>query len=306
MSQYSENNFIKLLRDFCNQHNILSAATLSLCTEIKNAIRSELQKIYNKNNNAIVSEYLIRTLKQRSNPFEGRNWAKSYISFAIPIDIIPDLNFTMLEDQNCEKYLAAYSKKLDYHIFCNKILKEFFLLLNQNQNSNINYEICVDTKPVPEKILAKFAKLGKIGYNNCLICNQRSDFFIASAFTSIELPQITLNDNPIFECENCKMCLKNCPTGALAENKFFPQKCISYITIEKKGELSIEERKLIGSQIFGCDICTFSCPKSHKIPNPKINKDCLLALNEKEFREIFKKSPILYAGLKKLKRNASE
>lgn len=307
MIELNADKLKEILSELCKDFNLLSAAVLNLNKEKKQLIIQKLTKIYRADNPSIASEYIFRTLARRINPFAERIWANSYLCIAVPVEIIPKLELNIPPcDKSQELYLASYAGQLDYHIFCTRLIEDFLYEFSKISGFKLKSETCVDAKAIPEKILAKFAKLGEIAFNGCLICNKRTDFFIASAFLDIELPSVSLSENSQSPCENCRLCLKKCPTGALQEGKSFnPNKCISFLTMEKKGELSSYEKSIIGKNIFGCDICTNSCPKSVKKERPALCKDWLNSLSQKQFKSIFAKSPILYAGLKKLKRNAN-
>jgi len=172
----------------------------------------------------------------------------------------------------------------------------------------------VDTGPLVERVYAKYAGVGWIGKNTCIL-NQKlgSWLFLGVILTSLELqPDLPAADR----CGTCTRCLDACPTHAFpGPYKLDSNKCISYLTIEKRGEIPTELRDGIGRQVFGCDICQDVCPWNRKAPatsatefqprpelvNPAL--DWLAQMNAEEFARTFRGSPVKRAKLAGLRRN---
>jgi len=173
----------------------------------------------------------------------------------------------------------------------------------------------VDTGPVVERVYAKYAGVGWIGKNTCIL-NQRmgSWLFLGVILTSIELgPDLPAPDR----CGTCTRCIDACPTDALiAPYQLDSNRCISYLTIEKQGAIPEEMREGVGRQVFGCDICQDVCPWNRKAPvtaaaefqpreglvNPALQ--WLAEMTAEEFREDFRGSPIRRAKHSGVRRNA--
>jgi len=173
----------------------------------------------------------------------------------------------------------------------------------------------VDTGPLLERVYAKYAGIGWIGKNTCII-NQRlgSWFFLGVILTSLELaPDLPAPDR----CGTCTRCLEACPTQALtAPCQLDSNLCISYFTIEKRGAIPEEMRAGMGRQVFGCDICQDVCPWNRKAPassepefqprpellNPAL--EWLAEMKAEQFAETFRGSPVRRAKLSGLRRNA--
>ncbi len=173
----------------------------------------------------------------------------------------------------------------------------------------------VDTGPVVERVYAKYAGVGWLGKNTCLI-NQKigSWLFLGVIVTSLDLaPDVPAPDR----CGCCTRCVDACPTNALiAPYQLDANKCISYLTIEKRGSIPEEMREGIGQQVFGCDICQDVCPWNRKAPaseNPEFQPRegllnpalaWLVEISDEEFREKFRGSPVKRAKRSGLRRNA--
>ena len=174
----------------------------------------------------------------------------------------------------------------------------------------------VDTGPVIERIFAQHAGIGWIGKNTCVL-NQKlgSWLFLGVMLTSLELtPDLPAADR----CGSCTRCLDACPTNAFpAPYQLDATKCISYLTIEKRGSIPEDLREDIGRQVYGCDICQDVCPWNREAPvsniadfTPRtqlVNPDLawLAGLSLEEFREVFRGSPIKRAKYAGLRRNVA-
>jgi epoxyqueuosine reductase len=173
----------------------------------------------------------------------------------------------------------------------------------------------VDTGPVVERVYAKYAGIGWIGKNTCIL-NQKlgSWLFLGVILTSLELePDLPAPDR----CGTCTRCIDACPTDALiAPYQLDSNKCISYLTIEKRGAIPEEMQAGIGRHLFGCDICQDVCPWNRKAPHTSVTEfqsreglvnpalEWLAEISAEEFREKFRGSPIRRTKRTGLRRNA--
>ena len=204
----------------------------------------------------------------------------------------------------------------DYHDSVMQRLRRVELAVrNGSCASDLITRCYVDTGPIVERVAAKYAGIGWIGKNTCII-NQRlgSWLFLGIILTSLELePSLTAPDR----CGSCTRCIDACPTDALiAPYRLDSNKCISYLTIEKRGAIAEELRHGMGRHIFGCDICQDVCPWNRRAPatdaeefqprpelvNPAL--DWLAEMNAEEFRSAFRDSPLRRAKRSGLRRNA--
>jgi epoxyqueuosine reductase len=173
----------------------------------------------------------------------------------------------------------------------------------------------VDTGPLVERVYAKYAGVGWIGKNTCII-NQKlgSWLFLGVILSSLELaPDLPAADR----CGTCTRCIVACPTQAIvAPGELDARLCISYLTIEKRGEIPEPLRQGMGRHVFGCDICQDVCPWNRKAPvtqtkefhareglvNPAL--EWLAGMGPEEFRTKFRGSPVRRTKLSGLRRNA--
>ncbi len=166
------------------------------------------------------------------------------------------------DDGDENEYLSNYVTKKDYHHFLKEEMQELVKRLRSRLEKDFDYKIFVDTAPFLEKALAARAGAGFIGKNSMLIHPEYGSYiFLGEIFTDLEIE----NDAPLdMDCGDCTLCLENCEGNALKEAYLVDGKrCISYLT-QKKGILSVEERKKIGGHIWGCDECQKVCPHNRK------------------------------------------
>ncbi len=217
-------------------------------------------------------------------------------------------------DDNSKGKVSRYAWGKDYHLIIWSMLDELKEELKKVDNcfESISY---VDTGPVMDKAWAVRAGIGWLGKHTNVINREiGSWFFIANLITNYEFDYFELI--PDF-CGSCTACLDACPTNAIVQEYVVDaNKCISYLTIENKKEISEKFKGKFDNWIFGCDICQDVCPWNQKFPvetlikdfrpqNKELNLNEVLEMNEEAFKEKFKTSPIKRAKLSGLKRNAS-
>ena len=196
--------------------------------------------------------------------------------------------------------IARYAWGEDYHGVIETKLRQLDNFLTAAGGRQKCY---VDTGPVLERDFAAEAGVGWHGKSTMLLNRELGTwFFLAEIFSTLELPP----DPPqVARCGTCTRCIDACPTGAItAPHQLDARRCISYLTIELKGSIPLELRPLIGDRIYGCDDCLEACPwnrfarisrESAFAMRPVVAEMQLrdfLALDDKQFREMFRGSPI--------------
>ena len=212
--------------------------------------------------------------------------------------------------------ISAYAYGEDYHYS----IKEKLLPVVKDLQVEFGgkWRICIDSAPLAEKYWALKSGIGKRGLNGSIIVNGCGSMcFLAEILTTLSITP----DNPSEEiCEKCGECIRICPVKAISgDGTIDASKCINYLTIEKKGEFSEVEKKLLRSEegyLFGCDRCIRVCrynrapscsnyTEIHDIPEINSLLPChIINIGEGEFKKIFARSPLSYAGLSRLHRNA--
>jgi epoxyqueuosine reductase len=202
-------------------------------------------------------------------------------------------------------WISRYAWGDDYH----DILRRGLQNLAARLPAGVESRVCVDTAPILERSYARQAGLGWIGKNTCLINEPLGSwFFLGELLTSLELES---DAPPPDRCGTCTRCIDACPTGAIdpAGYSLDARLCISYFTIELRSPVPRDYRAAIGQHVFGCDICQDVCPWNTRAPishepgfaprhfAPPLA--VLAALEEPEFRAMFRPTPVSrakYAG----------
>ena len=165
-------------------------------------------------------------------------------------------------------YISRYATGRDYHKLIRRRLEKLAKKINSSYGE-FGYRCFVDSAPILEKALARNSGLGWIGkHSNLINPKAGSWFFLGEIFTNLPLK----NDPPYEKqhCGTCSACIDICPTNAIVgEMQVDARRCISYLTIELKGSIPLEFRKMIGNRVYGCDDCQLICPwnKFAKISN---------------------------------------
>ena len=210
--------------------------------------------------------------------------------------------------------VARYARGRDYHDVMRPRLRALCRALEQAAGAGTRTRTAVDTSAVLERDLAARAGLGWIGKNtNLLAPGLGSEFFIGTVLTTAEMAP----DDPVDDrCGSCRACLDACPTDAfVAPYVLDARRCISYLTIEHRGEIDATLRHALGDWLFGCDVCQDVCPwtrKSRASRDPVFAPDeplgpleDLLSLDEAEFRRRFRATPLWRTKRNGLLRNAA-
>lgn len=159
--------------------------------------------------------------------------------------------------------IARYARGEDYHM----VLRDRLVMLADRLREVLGQPVlarsCVDAAPVLERAWAERAGLGFCAKNTMLIApGLGSQILLGELLVSVRLPPSTSPPAPGAQrCGQCRACLDACPTGAFVDAYLLDaRRCISYLTIEYRGDLPRELRAAMGTWIFGCDICQDVCP----------------------------------------------
>src|SRR5580692_7139965 len=251
-----------------------------------------------------------------------------------------------LEGTEPRGWISRYAWGQDYHEVLQQKLRSLASCLPERFAEPHEARIYADTGPVHERVFAKHAGLGWLGKNTLLLnAKLGSWFFLGVILTTLDIPPtLGAADLPSPDlCGSCTKCIDACPTGALVAPYVMDARlCISYLTIELRGEIPESLREPMGWQVYGCDICQDVCPWNRRAPvtraaefqprtfpqhlegNPndlaagvaavtaKVEEESLFlprlewlaAMNEEQFRAIFRGSPVKRTKWRGLVRNA--
>ena len=243
-------------------------------------------------------------------------WARSVIVCAINYNT--DHPYSIACKEPDRGWISRYAwSRQDYHDAVLRRLQVVEERLHQEVGANaLVTRSYVDTGPIIERVFAKYAGIGWTGKNTCLINQKKGSWlFLGVILTSLELePDLPAPDR----CGTCTRCIEACPTDALlAPYQMDSNRCIAYLTIEKRGSIPEEFRVGMGRHVFGCDICQDVCPWNRKAPSsalpefgPRegfVNPDLewLAEMSADEFRVTLHGSPIRRTKQAGLRRNAA-
>jgi len=167
-------------------------------------------------------------------------------------------------------WISRYAWGRDYHEVLWEKLNVLAASLRERFPEPFAARAHADTGPVAERIFAKHAGLGWLGKNTLLLNEALGSWlFLGVILTSLDLaPSLALAESPPADlCGNCRQCLDACPTGALVEPYVLDaRRCISYLSIELRGNIPEEFREAMRQYVYGCDICQDVCPFNRKAP----------------------------------------
>lgn len=254
-------------------------------------------------------EYLRKHLEKKKNPRALYPEAKIMVCCALSYK-------TSFENPSCVEKgkgtISNYAWGDDYHQIMKEKLEAVLLQL-QAFVPQARGQIYVDTGPILERSFAEQAGIGWIGKNTCVIHPRFGSYlFLGEILLNLDLEK---DMSELDHCGSCTRCLEACPTQALTDYVLDATRCIAYLTNEKRGEFSKEEKSMIGQSIFGCDICQQVCPWNEKaaIPNlscfqprpetfvPSLQN--LKVLTLEDFKRLFKNSSVQRAKYQGFMRN---
>ena len=244
-------------------------------------------------------------------------WAQSVIVCAVNYNTDHPYSTECREGERGWISRYAWTRE-DYHDAVLRRLKRVEASLGAafaDANEPVVTRSYVDTGPIVERVFAKYAGVGWIGKNTCIINQKKGSWlFLGVILASLKLePDLPAPDR----CGTCTRCIEACPTDAIvAPYQLDSNRCIAYLTIEKRGAIAEALRAGIGRHVFGCDICQDVCPWNRKAPastwpefaardelvNPVL--DWLAEISPEEFRRAFGGSALLRTKRVGIRRNA--
>jgi len=255
-------------------------------------------------------EWLARTAERRGQP--RALWAEAGAVVMLGLNYGPSRDPLASLAAKDRAAISVYARNRDYHDLIKGKLKRLAQRFAARTGSAV--KVFVDTAPLMEKPLAAAAGIGWQGKHTNLVSRDFGSWlFLGAILTEIVLPP----DAPESDhCGSCRACLDICPTDAFpAPYRLDARRCISYLSIEHKGQIPREFRAAIGNRIYGCDDCLAVCPwnkfakTTHEaklaarddLDAPPLAE--LAALDEGGFRARFSGSPIKRIGRDRFVRN---
>lgn len=253
-------------------------------------------------------KWLCRDISKRFNPSLLLPGARSVI--------VTGLNYFTVEVQSESNVpvVARYALGTDYHDFITARLNTLLSYIKDLDPAAEGRVFC-DSSCIAEKAWAVEAGLGWQGKNSVLI-NERLGSFLLLGIILVTNELEYDRPHRTEKCGECRICIDKCPTHAINDNRTIDaSKCISNLTIENREPIDKELCEIIENRIFGCDICQEVCPrnskaKPHTHPELKISRELRTlnlagwkAMNEEDFRRIFKNSPVHRKGFERFRKN---
>lgn len=255
-------------------------------------------------------DWMARNVERRSDPKVLWPEVRTIVCLGVNYGPVEDPR-AMQGEPECGA-ISVYARGRDYHDVLKKRLKALARWLHESYECSV--KVFVDTAPVMEKPLAMRAGLGWIGKHTNLVSRRYGSWlFLGEVFTTLELPADAREPD---HCGSCDACVRACPTGALAEPyRIEPRRCVSYLTIEHRGEIPPELASAFGNRVYGCDDCLAACPwnkfatpTEHSELRPRADLVApklaeLATLDDAAFRARFSRIAIKRLGNTRLLRN---
>jgi epoxyqueuosine reductase len=259
-------------------------------------------------------DYLQRSAERRSDVRAVMPSARSVIALATLYNT--DRPYSTEVADPSAALIARYAWGDDYHEVIQQRMDALVAWMHARGGVEFEARAYVDTGPVQERVYAQYAGLGWIGKNTCVINPEIGSWlFLSEIICSLPLEP----DAPALDqCGTCRLCIDSCPTGAIVEPYVVDAtRCLSYLTIELKGTVPIEDREAFGRHAYGCDICQEVCPWNAQpaapgdagspwLPRTAFDGRSIAEVwrtPDTELRASLKNSAMLRAGLLRLRRN---
>ena len=258
--------------------------------------------------------YMERSADRRSDVRAVMPTARSVISLATVYNT--DRPYSTERADASTALIARYAWGDDYHEVIQQRMDALVEWMRERAGLDFEARAYVDTGPVQERVYAQYAGLGWIGKNTCVINPEIGSWlFLSEIICSVPLePDVPALD----QCGTCRLCIDSCPTGAIVEPYVLDAtRCLSYVTIELKGQIPIDQRESLGNHAYGCDVCQEVCPWNAQpaeadppgspwLPRAAFDGRSLAELwrtPDTELRAALKHSAMTRAGVRRLRRN---
>ena len=286
--------------------------------------------------------------ERRSNPLSVMPGLRSVIVCALNYNSPAPRSVDAFQSKATEPrgWISRYAWGEDYHKVLQQKLQNLAGSLSLRFSEPHEARIYADTGPLHERVIAKHAGLGWLGKNTLLLNSKLGSwFFLGVILTTLDLPPTLgpAESPPPDFCGSCTKCIDACPTGALVAPYVMDARlCISYLTIELRGNIPDDLRQPMGRHVFGCDICQDVCPWNRRAPVTQVPEfqprafprsseaqssellpvtaegaeraeeeslllprlEWLAAMSEDQFRTVFRGSPVKRTKWRGLIRNA--
>ncbi len=256
-------------------------------------------------------DYLARAFEDRVEPRRRFGWARSALVLALAYDpptAVPEPEGPLIER------ISSYARGRDYHKVVDGRTRELgrkLEALSSTAAEKLRWRSYVDTGPLLERELGQLGGLGWIGKNTQLLSERLGSYFFLSVLLLSE--RLDYGLPAADRCGSCRACLDVCPTDAFPRPyELDATRCISYLTIEHRGELPDSD---LAGYLFGCDLCQVVCPWNGDAPpgDPalqareglsELSLADLVSMSEAQYQRWFEASAMKRAGRSSLRRNA--
>ena len=258
--------------------------------------------------------YMERTADRRADVRNVLPGARSVVALATNYNV--DRPYSVEQADPGRARISRYAWGADYHAVVGGRTEALLDWMRRASPEPFEARPYVDTGPVQERVYAQRAGIGWIGKNSCLINAELGSWL----FLSEIICTLPLETDPpaLDQCGTCTLCLEACPTGAIVEPRAVDAtRCLSYLTIEMRGELDAALRPEVGSHVYGCDICQDVCPWNAPAavsddpawrPHAEFDQPRLTDLwrqPDAVLRPLVKGSAMAHAGVRSLRRNTA-
>lgn len=233
----------------------LSVVSVTTADDLEGA-REHLEA-WQRDGLAAEMEYMKRSPELLASPLKLLPTARSIVTIAVFYERVPRLPL-----ERGHGRVARYAWGRDYHKVLRRRLERLVKVTEQRLGHSVQCRVFADSVPLLERALANRSGLGFIGKNTMAILPKEGSFFFLGELlwdVAVESPPPTPSSPA--HCGSCSRCISQCPTGAFVKERVLDAgRCISYLTIEKRSALTVQEREWLGEWLFGCDVCQEVCP----------------------------------------------